>query len=87
MNSVKEHVDQLLRWAGQHPRVATGIAAATCLGIACYIKRKASPNLPPGPRGWPLVGSMFSLSDRWHVDFMNMREQYGDVFCFYLGST
>lgn len=36
--------------------------------------------LPPGPRGFPLVGSIFSLGRNPHLTFMEMAKKYGNVF-------
>ncbi|XP_064612840.1 cytochrome P450 2D4-like [Liolophura sinensis] len=44
------------------------------------IGRSKSHNLPPGPKGWPLFGSIFQISATdSHKDFLKLSEQYGDV--------
>lgn len=47
-----------------------------------FSKKKcpAGCKLPPGPRGFPLVGSIFSLGRNPHLTFMEMAKKYGDVF-------
>lgn len=44
------------------------------------LKRYPGYKLPPGPRGFPLVGSIFSLGRNPHLTFMEMAKKYGDVF-------
>nr|XP_002730849.1 PREDICTED: steroid 17-alpha-hydroxylase/17,20 lyase-like [Saccoglossus kowalevskii] len=42
--------------------------------------------MPPGPRGFPIIGSMLSLTDNLHLDFLQMAKEYGDIFTIKLGS-
>ncbi|XP_014674210.1 PREDICTED: cytochrome P450 2U1-like [Priapulus caudatus] len=42
-------------------------------------------NPPPGPSGWPVVGSMFELGNRPEIFFTKTSERYGDVFRLNLG--
>eukprot|EP00057_Strongylocentrotus_purpuratus_P003027 XP_003725761.1 PREDICTED: steroid 17-alpha-hydroxylase/17,20 lyase [Strongylocentrotus purpuratus] len=42
-------------------------------------------NFPPGPRGLPIVGSLFSLNDNLEKIFTGWIKQYGDIFGFKLG--
>ncbi|XP_014677126.1 PREDICTED: cytochrome P450 1A2-like [Priapulus caudatus] len=42
-------------------------------------------NPPPGPSGWPVVGSMFQLGNRPEIFFNKMSERYGDVFSLNMG--
>lgn len=44
------------------------------------LKKYPGYKLPPGPRGFPLVGSIFSLGRNPHLTFMEMAKKYGDVF-------
>ncbi|XP_070581551.1 cytochrome P450 1A1-like [Ptychodera flava] len=40
----------------------------------------------PGPRGWPVVGSLLSLGELPHETFTQMAKTYGNVFKVRLGS-
>ncbi len=42
-------------------------------------------NLPPGPWGLPVVGSIFSLGKQPHLTLMEMAKTYGNVFSINLG--
>lgn len=48
-----------------------------------YLKRPK--NLPPGPWGLPVVGSLFSLGKEPHITLMDMAKEYGNVFSINLG--
>lgn len=76
----------MLHWSSENPRtvamVATGgLAMVYYLGV-----HRRRHRLPPGPGGYPLVGSVLNMSDQWHLDFSKMKEKYGDVFTIYIGS-
>ncbi|XP_077993740.1 cytochrome P450 2U1-like [Glandiceps talaboti] len=43
-------------------------------------------NLPPGPKGLPIVGSLFSLSTHPYKDFLEWGQVYGDVMSVRLGT-
>ncbi len=43
-----------------------------------------SPRLPPGPRGWPLVGHIQDLS---HLDMVEIGKKYGDIFTVWVRNT
>ena len=44
-------------------------------------------NVPPGPRGFPLIGAMLQFQNykNLHKDFIILSKKYGDVFSFYMG--
>ncbi|ESK85543.1 cytochrome p450 [Moniliophthora roreri MCA 2997] len=44
-----------------------------------YLNRKRPGKLPPGPKGYPLVGNIFQLQNRpWHT-FVEWKKTYGDI--------
>ncbi|XP_021278518.1 pentatricopeptide repeat-containing protein At3g02650, mitochondrial [Herrania umbratica] len=42
-------------------------------------------NAPPGPVGWPILGSLPHLSHRLHEDFFHLAKIYGPLFCLKMG--
>ncbi|PUZ52576.1 hypothetical protein GQ55_6G281900 [Panicum hallii var. hallii] len=59
-------------------------AAAAYLYLAA--SRRGNHNLPPGPRGLPLVGSLPSLDPQLHAYFARLAGRYGPIFSIRLGS-
>ncbi|KAH7889001.1 cytochrome P450 [Phlebopus sp. FC_14] len=58
-----------------------------CLaGLGLYLVKqlvfaRASPPLPPGPSGWPLVRNLFDFpSKKAWLKFADLADQYGDIF-------
>lgn len=44
------------------------------------VDRSKTRNLPPGPKGWPLFGSILQISPTdSHKDLLKLSKQYGDV--------
>ncbi|EMD32742.1 hypothetical protein CERSUDRAFT_58113, partial [Gelatoporia subvermispora B] len=42
--------------------------------------RKAQKPVPPGPKGWPIIGNFFDLpTSEPHVAASRWRSQYGDI--------
>ena len=62
------------------------IFTALLLGYAAYRIWKWPRNLPPGPRNWPIGSALGSNPALWHVDFMRLGQEYGDVFSVYHGN-
>ena len=62
-------------------------AAAAYLYLAALRRRgNTTNNLPPGPRGLPLVGSLPSLDPQLHAYFARLAARYGPIFSIRLGS-
>ncbi|CAO2177279.1 unnamed protein product [Urochloa humidicola] len=59
------------------------LAAAAFLYLTTVSRRG---NLPPGPTGFPLVGSLPSLDPQLHAYFARLAAQYGPIFSIRLGS-
>ncbi|KAG6554996.1 hypothetical protein Mapa_003581 [Marchantia paleacea] len=63
------------------------------LVILCYWKRQellreSGKKLPPGPRAWPIVGSLWHLLGKLpHHAFRRLSEVYGPIVFLYIGST
>ncbi|XP_033110807.1 cytochrome P450 2J6-like [Anneissia japonica] len=46
-----------------------------------------SNKLPPGPRGWPIVGSIPHIEKEAYITFNHWAKEYGDIFTVKLGWT
>ncbi|XP_066301251.1 cytochrome P450 2J4-like [Branchiostoma lanceolatum] len=56
------------------------------LATAVLLERLRRPRLPPGPRAWPVIGNLPSLTKQVHLKFTEWRQQYGDVYTVRMGS-
>ncbi|XP_077990972.1 cytochrome P450 2C20-like [Glandiceps talaboti] len=54
--------------------------------IVTYVRTLRKWNYPPGPLGWPIIGSLGSLGQRPYITFTEMAKAYGDVFSLKLGN-
>ena len=64
------------------------IGATVVIFVTMALFRRSRSRLPPGPRRWPLVGSIPQLSgDRmFYLKLNDLRKQHGDIVFFTLGS-
>lgn len=51
----------------------------TWLIISCY---KRNRNLPPGPRGFPILGYYPFLPNKHYLDYAKLAKHYGNVFSY-----
>ncbi|KAF7345741.1 Cytochrome p450 [Mycena venus] len=57
------------------------VLASACIVSGCYIQRKKSPRLPPGPRGLPIIGNVLDIPTEKHwLKFAELAEVWGDIF-------
>ncbi|CAM6083365.1 unnamed protein product [Calypogeia fissa] len=67
------------------------MATVAVLLVALVIRRNASLSpmrkLPPGPRGWPILGSLPLLGTQPHQSFFKLSKQYGPLMFMRLGSV
>ncbi|RVW54501.1 Flavonoid 3',5'-hydroxylase 2 [Vitis vinifera] len=68
------------------------LAAATLLFFItrffiCSLFPKPSRKLPPGPRGWPLLGALLLLGNMPHVALAKMAKRYGPVMFLKMGTS
>ena len=49
--------------------------------------KSSSSKTPPGPRGLPIFGSLFSLRNDTHLAIHRIAKQYGDIFSIRFGSV
>eukprot|EP00058_Branchiostoma_floridae_P009186 XP_002594674.1 hypothetical protein BRAFLDRAFT_271642 [Branchiostoma floridae] len=63
--------------------------AATCVCLLTYLYLQRPRNLPPGPRGWPLLGNIPTLAKSAFLPatFTELSKQYGDVMTIWIGGT
>ncbi|TKY46660.1 Flavonoid 3',5'-hydroxylase 1 [Spatholobus suberectus] len=50
------------------------------------IFRSSSKNLPPGPRGWPILGALPLLGTMPHVTLSNMAKKFGPIMFLKMGT-
>ena len=81
---IRKYLTPVLEFVEQHPRAALCLGV-TGLSVGYYVATRER-NLPPGPTPLPFVGNLLSMSDRIHIDFMRMRQKYGDILKVYFGS-
>lgn len=55
------------------------------LSTAIFIRRTSRP-LPPGPRGFPLVGVLPLMGKQPHITVQKWWAEYGDLVSVYMGS-
>ncbi|KAG6540967.1 hypothetical protein Mapa_017637 [Marchantia paleacea] len=64
-----------------------GVAVIAVIAAFKFIFRWGQNNkLPPGPRGWPVLGVMASISNLPHRDFARWAEKHGPLMSLRLGS-
>jgi len=65
--------------------VLLGLALLTFIIYSFYKSSALRAILPPGPRGYPLVGNLFDISPRLWESFTEWKKQYGQsnahIFC------
>ncbi|WOH13220.1 hypothetical protein DCAR_0832729 [Daucus carota subsp. sativus] len=52
-----------------------------------YFRSCRRSKLPPGPRGWPVIGNIFDLGSLPHRSLASMKQEYGPVVWLSLGSV
>lgn len=63
--------------------VAAALAAIWVLSMLLFPRKKL--NLPPGPRGWPILGNLMSLGTHPQITLTNMAAVYGPILYLRLG--
>eukprot|EP00253_Pinus_taeda_P003173 PITA_03173 len=58
-------------------------------GLICLLKLRSRkrPPLPPGPSGWPLIGSLPLLGEKPHRSLSQLSKQYGPIMYLKLGTS
>ncbi|CAM6092234.1 unnamed protein product [Calypogeia fissa] len=68
--------------------VKAALATVAALLVTLLLTRKgASKSLPPGPRGWPILGSLPLLGTMPHESLSELSKQYGPLILMRLGSV
>lgn len=61
------------------------VTIGTFLFFLHYWNRRP-PGTPPGPKGWPVLGSLHQLGRNPHLVLTDMARTYGQIFSLYMGS-
>ena len=74
----------ILQFAQDHAILSTG--AILGLVVLYAVRYLASPyrKLPPGPRGYPIIGNLLELREAQWLKFTDLRKKYGQFCCSYL---
>ncbi|XP_014676764.1 PREDICTED: cytochrome P450 2C42-like [Priapulus caudatus] len=81
--TVASALTQLLQFLGGNI-FSVVLVVVTALVSSYYVKRPRG--APPGPRGWPVVGSLVSLAGKHGGRYLKqLSEQYGPIFSLYMG--
>ncbi|CAH1415618.1 unnamed protein product [Lactuca virosa] len=62
------------------------LSVISLMAILWYRSRKTLSTLPPGPRGFPVVGYLPFLGANFHHEFTKLAQRYGPIFKIQLGS-
>lgn len=64
-------------------RSATLLVAAPLLGFSLWLiarlVQRAFRNLPPGPKGFPIVGDVLHIADQNWLASPDRKDEYGDI--------
>ncbi len=67
----------------------TCLIAVVIFCLVYYLFIASSHELPPGPRGWPIVGNLLDIKKygptRSHIYHSDMQKKYGNVYKIYFG--
>ncbi|KAK4778132.1 hypothetical protein SAY87_018319 [Trapa incisa] len=64
------------------------LAALLFLFIVRFFRgHRRSPRLPPGPKGWPVLGALALLGDKPHQTLAKMAMQYGPLMYLKMGTS
>ncbi|CAA7400092.1 unnamed protein product [Spirodela intermedia] len=63
------------------------VVAVVAMAVAVVLRRVLGPRLPPGPRGWPVVGNLFDVKPLRCRCYAEWAAEYGPIVSVWLGST
>ena len=66
-------------WSKIKDHGISSISVLLGLVLICAVRYFTSPyrNLPPGPRGYPIIGNLLDLRSKQWLKFTEWRKQYG----------
>jgi hypothetical protein len=72
-------VAPILNVANDHPYLSVVSVFLGCAALIRFVRRGRS-NLPPGPKGYPIVGNLFDLPQTYVWEkFAELGEKYGTL--------
>ncbi|KAL9234405.1 hypothetical protein vseg_009281 [Gypsophila vaccaria] len=58
----------------------------TIIFVLKLSRKSAIPNLPPGPKTWPVIGNIHQLGDKPHQSVAELSKKYGPIMSLKLGT-
>jgi flavonoid 3',5'-hydroxylase len=69
----------------EYKQVLYAFAAVAVVVALGWLRSQKYVRLPPGPRGWPIVGNLFDMGTHPHKTLAKMAKMYGSLMYLRLG--